>query len=179
MTTMNGIHDSETCDADNGHPCSQCVWANEQEQAQLSQSTYESLRDSVLERVHEAMAEDCDCPKHQTATKDAEIDPATLQRISTAIRQDQTFASLTTVRAALADVMDVGPPPIDNRKCYWLFDHEDEGEGESETRMQFIDAVERRILQLQQSPHEMDAGLRVVREDVTEMGRLVKERTER
>lgn len=31
MTTMDGIHDTETCDAANGHPCEQCQWADRQE----------------------------------------------------------------------------------------------------------------------------------------------------
>jgi hypothetical protein len=78
------------------------------------------------------------------------------QRILTAIKQDQRLASLTVVRAAIADVLDVGPPSIYGRKCYWLFDHEDEGECESKTRAQFIDAICQRITQLQQPPHNMD-----------------------
>jgi hypothetical protein len=78
------------------------------------------------------------------------------QRILTAIKQDRHLASLTVVRAAIADALDTGPPPVDGHKCYWLFDHEDEGESESENRAQFIDAVAQRVTQLQQPPHNMD-----------------------
>ncbi len=152
-------------------PCQQ--WSKQE--SALSDAAYQSLRDSVLERVHAAMAEDCNCPLHQTADGN-EFDPVVLRRISTAIRQDQTFASLTTIRSAIFDVIDKGGPA-----GWWeLYDLDDDPEVTEEMltqeRCDFVDAVERRILQLQQPPHEMDAGLRVVREDVAEMGRLVQER---
>jgi hypothetical protein len=62
-----------------------------------SDSSNEQEIEQLIARIHAAMAEDCDCPRHRTG----EINPAVLQRISAAITRDQTFASLTTVRAAL------------------------------------------------------------------------------
>jgi hypothetical protein len=107
----------------------------------LSEEDYESLRDSV--------------PEHQTA----KIDPEVKQRISTAIRQDQTFASLTTVRAAIFDVIDAGRWEFYEQLSFGITQ-----DRANEQRCDFVDAVSKRILQLQQSPHGMDAGLREGRE---------------
>jgi hypothetical protein len=118
---------------------------NEQEMGQL------------IAHIHAAMAEDCDCPLHRT--KDAEIDPAVLQRVSTAISQDQAFASLTTVRAAIADVLDAGCS-CTNEKHPWELDDTtaEELDVTNGQRVRFIDDVCRRILALQREPHGMDAG---------------------
>ena len=55
MTTLSEIHDSATCDAANGQPCSMCAAAIE----------YETR--NVISRVHQMMSEDCDCPLHRPA----------------------------------------------------------------------------------------------------------------
>jgi hypothetical protein len=86
------------------------------------------------------------------------------QRILTAIKQDQHLASLTVVRAAIADVLDTGFTDEDVRQRAWIFLLL-ESEQETERRTRFIDAVCQRIAQLQQPPHNMDAGrLRTQRE---------------
>jgi acyl transferase domain-containing protein len=115
--------------------------------------------EQLIARIHAAMAEDCDCPLHRT--RDAEIDPAVLERISAAISQDQAFASLTTVRAAIADVLDAGCS-CTNEKHPWEMDDTtaEELDVTSGQRVRFIDDVCRRILELQREPHGMDAGLR-------------------
>jgi hypothetical protein len=106
--------------------------------------------EQLIACIHAAMAEDCDCPQHRTG--DAEIDPAVLQRISAAITRDQTFASLTTVRAAIADV-------VDGAEFYqWMWDTNEVNA--NAVRGEFMDAVCARVLELQREPHGMDAGLR-------------------
>jgi len=89
MTTE--IHDSNepathvstnpdgTC-SDSACPCQQ--WSKQE--AALDVATYESLRDSVLERVHAAMAEDCDCELHRLSPEER------TDRINSAV--DQTNA---------------------------------------------------------------------------------------
>lgn len=109
-------------------------------------------RELRIERVHAAMAEDCDCPKHQTAR----IDPAHADRILTAWKQDRAFASLTTVRAAIADVLDVG----DGSDYQWWSFYQTEAEHQTAHRQAFMDAVCKRIAELQRPPHGMDARLR-------------------
>jgi hypothetical protein len=114
--------------------------------------------EQLIARIHAAMAEDCDCSQHRAGA--AEIDPAVLQRISAAITRDQTFASLTTVRAAIYDVIDKG-----SFSGWWeLYDEGDNPEVTedmvNQERCDFVDAVCARILALQREPHGMDAGLR-------------------
>jgi hypothetical protein len=127
-----------------------------------SDGSSEQEAEQLIARIHAAMAEDCDCPEHQTG--DAEIDPAVLQRISAAITRDQTFASLTTVRAAVMDVIDSGDPNMAGR--IWFFYERINGmeiwneEFANQQRCDFVDAVCARILALQREPHGMDAGLR-------------------
>jgi hypothetical protein len=114
--------------------------------------------EQLIARIHAAMAEDCDCPRHRVgATK---IDPAVLQRISAAIARDQAFASLTTVRAAIYDVIDKG-----SFSGWWaLYDEGDNPEVTedmvNQERCDFVDAVCARILELQREPYGMDARLR-------------------
>jgi hypothetical protein len=177
MTTE--MHDSTTCN------CEMCRFANStpQESRGVSDAVSESKSvfsgdseavagqcrergdgsneqetEQLIARIHAAMAEDCDCPQHQTG--DAEIDFAVLERISTAISRDQTFASLTTVRAAIYDVIDKG-----SFSGWWaLYDEGDNPEVTedmiNQERCDFVDAVCARILALQREPHGMDAGLR-------------------
>jgi hypothetical protein len=115
-----------------------------------SDHSNEQETEQLIAHIHAAMAEDCDCPLHRT--KDAEIDPAVLQRVSTAISQDQAFASLTTVRAAIADV-------VDGAEFYqWMWDTNEVNA--NAVRGEFMDAVCARILALQREPHGMDAQLR-------------------
>jgi hypothetical protein len=123
-------------------------------------SSNEQETEQLIARVHAAMAEDCDCPQHRTATGD-KLDPGVNHRILTAIRQDQTFASLTTVRAAIYDVIDKG-----SFSGWWeLYDEGDNPEVTedmvNQERCDFVDAVCARTLALQREPHGMDAGLRV------------------
>jgi hypothetical protein len=118
---------------------------------EYSDGSNEQEAEQLIARIHAAMAEDCDCPRHRT--EDAEIDPAVLQRISAAISQDQTFASLTTVRAAVMDVIDSGDPNMAGR--IWFFYERINGmkiwneEFANQQRCDFVDAVCRRIFELQ------------------------------
>jgi hypothetical protein len=123
-----------------------------------SYGSNEQEMEQLIARIHAAMAEDCDCPRHRTG--DAEIDPAVLEHISAAITRDQTFASLTTVRAAIYDVIDKG-----SFSGWWeLYDEGDNPEVTedmvNQERCDFVDAVCARILALQREPHGMDARLR-------------------
>jgi hypothetical protein len=140
---------SGDCEAVAGQCHEHIDHSNEQEMEQL------------IARIHAAMAEDCDCPRHGNG--DAEIGPAVLKRISAAITRDETFASLTTVRAAIADVLDAGCS-CTNEKHPWELDDTtaEELDVTNGQRVRFIDDVCRRILELQREPHGMDAGLRVV-----------------
>jgi hypothetical protein len=111
--------------------------------------------EQLIARIHAAMAEDCDCPQHRTG--DAGIDPAILQRISAAITRDQTFASLTTMRAAIFDAFDQNVKELAAHDCER---HPVTDEEASDNRCDFVDAVCARILALQREPHGMDAELR-------------------
>jgi hypothetical protein len=126
-----------------------------------SDSSNEQETEQLIARIHAAMAGDCDCPQHRTGT--AKIDPAVLERIPAAITRDQTFASLTTVRAAIADALDAGEDATgcacEAQRHAWSFSFR-EDEQETEKRSRLIDAVTARILALQREPHGVDAGLR-------------------
>jgi hypothetical protein len=180
MTTE--IHDSTTCN------CEMCRFANTVEAPQESRGVSDAISEAesvlggdseavagqchersygsneqemaqLIARVHASMAEDCDCPQHRTEA--AKIDPAVLERISAAITRDQTFASLTTVRAAIADVLDAGCS-CTNEKHQWELDDTtaEELDVTNGQRVRFIDDVCARILELQREPHGMDAELR-------------------
>lgn len=86
-------------------------------------------------------------------------EPTVPRRILTAIERDQRLASLTTVRAAVADVLYAGYRFKNHAKpCPWLFFH-GESDKQAELRERFMDAVVQRITALQAPPHEMDAEL--------------------
>lgn len=200
MTAMNQVHDSSTCDAANGQPCEFCTAAID----------YETR--NVISRVHQLMSEDCDCKvhRHQTATdatiscrdrcdesNKQELDQTTARNILAAIENDRRFASLTTIRAAIMDVIDVGCLHLDNFTHEWQFYNADE-DFASGQRCDFTDAVCRRIAELQQPPHGFDsrygdyrsgyadgwaeAHVEMLREqnaDLREMLRVGRERVER
>jgi hypothetical protein len=95
------------------------------------------------------------------------LTPEVEQRVREGIANDQSPASLTTVRAALADVLDRGEScaiytGVD-RQCdirhSWEFDPNDESEDETENRELFINAIVRRIAELQVAPHHLDITL--------------------
>jgi hypothetical protein len=161
MTTE--THDSNRYNedpwCDDCHGYGHMPWCPQYVEKVAEADSNEQETEQLIARIHAAMAEDCDCPQHQTGA--AKIDPAVLQRISTAIRRDQTFASLTTVRAAIADVLDVGCSCA-NEKHSWELDDTtaEELDVTNGQRVRFMDAVCARILALQREPHGMDAGLR-------------------
>lgn len=93
------------------------------------------------------------------------------QQVREGMANDQSPASLTTIRAALADVLDTGDEdgqPWDhfyeiqrtNPALSWT---QDNANGE---RVRFMDAVVRRIAQLQHAPHHYDAALLAKLRDV-------------
>jgi hypothetical protein len=111
------------------------------------------------------------------------------QRILTAIREDRQMASITTVRAALFDVIDAGWQC--SRSCDlrhpWAFPTEmfagdaQPNDDDLQLRDRFVDAVIARIAQLQAPPHNFDATLRgdsVMEGDSEEVGRLTRVRRE-
>jgi hypothetical protein len=71
------------------------------------------------------------------------------------IRQDRQYASVSVVRMAIADVVDIGEAGLP-----WTFFPDDESASQTDHRARFIDAVAQRITQLQAPPHNLDAGLR-------------------
>lgn len=94
-------------------------------------------------------------------------DPVLLQRLTMAMARDRQVASVTVVRAALADVLDGGYQC--SRGCDlkhpWLFPTElfpgdkQPTDDDLGLRERFLDAVTARIAELQAPPHNMDARL--------------------
>jgi hypothetical protein len=197
MTTLSEVHDSSTCRLGSGcNPCEACTAAIEYEQRQ------------VISRVHQMMSEDCDCPKHRDQVKPSccdrcdesdkqELDQGTAYNILAAIENDKRFASLTTVRAAIMDVIDTGCQHADSLTHEWQFNNTDEDFANGQ-RCDFTDAVCRRIAELQQPPHSFDSRpsdycsgyadgwaeahaetLREQNADLREMLRVGRERVER
>jgi hypothetical protein len=86
-------------------------------------------------------------------------------------------ATVACVRAALFDVLD------SNTKELYAFDcehHRVTDEEATEARYEFVDAVMKRITELQAPPHGMDRRLlELVKSDLAEMRRLTKERVQR
>lgn len=97
--------------------------------------------------------ERCDESERQEQNA-AQIDHAVAANILTAIKQDDHYASLTTAATAIYDVIDTG----DYDGSSWLL-FLNESQLQSATRERFVEAVKRRITQLQQPPHCMDRRL--------------------
>lgn len=183
---MAGIHESSTCTlGSGGGPCDLCRMVNESEAQRMER---EREQEAGVREVDEAgeVVEASESRKSTLTNPETEAlleivirraradlndggplteigvqrnDPAVLRRIQTAMQRDRQYASLTVVRAAVADVLDAGYQFKNHAKpCPWLFFH-DESDGQTEVREQFMDAVTTRIVQLQAPPHEMDARL--------------------
>jgi hypothetical protein len=87
------------------------------------------------------------------------------QRILTAIKQDQHLASLTVVRAAIADVLDAGCSCTNEKHSWELDDITAEELGVTNGQLvRFIDAVCQRIAQLQQEMQREHPPLRSLTE---------------
>lgn len=152
MSTVSGIHDSSTCDSANGQPCEFCATAIKYETRQ------------VISRVHQLMSEDCDCEEHRhqiptstTVSCCDRCDESDKQELDhSAIENDRKFASLTTIRAAIMDVIDGGCQHADSLTHEWQFNNPDEDFANGQ-RCDFVDAVSRRIVELQQPLHSFDS----------------------
>jgi hypothetical protein len=102
------IHDSDNCHlGPNDLPCDMCVAAAEYERRK---STLTDADKAVLLGVVVQRARD-DLNDGEPLTEMRQsADPAVAQRILTAIERDAQFASLSVIRAAVADVLDAGWP---------------------------------------------------------------------
>jgi hypothetical protein len=105
--------------------------------------------------VHDSAT--CKCEFCAWTNQTAALDRADLL---TEVKQHGQYASLATVRCAVADVLDTYPPANVGSRASWQFWPGDESETETLTRVAFIDAVTQRVAQLQAPPHNFDAGLR-------------------
>lgn len=131
MTAMTGIHDSATCTADNGQPCTACMRANEQEQRQQAVKNLAAAveRGLMIDRAIDAT--------------NAEL---------------KAYVSVLTLREALMDVIDEGcrtgrPSTKGNYRCVpWVLNDQDEDYANVQ-RMKFVDAVCARIAELHLPPH--------------------------
>src|ERR1044072_2057941 len=98
-------------------------------------------------------------------TAELNLDHNHTQRILTALSNDKRFASLTTIRAAIADVVDAGWQRGEgcDLKHPWRFPTEMFDGAEQPTdddlllREKFLDAVCQRIAELQAAPHNLDS----------------------
>jgi hypothetical protein len=89
--------------------------------------------------------------EQSTLHSNATIDPAHLQRICTAVQETAQVASIATVKAAIADT-------VDGAEFYqWMWDKNEENA--NAVRGEFMDAIVRRITQLQAAPLLYDAAL--------------------
>lgn len=155
--SLSDTHESSTCAlGPNGQPCPMCALANEYERRSiLTGSDKTALLDDVVQRARDDLNHGQPLTEMR-ASNDDSIDPEVSRRILRAIDQDQRFASLTVMRAALADVLDAGDP---DNLGEWLF-CKTESDWQTERRAVFIDAVCARITTLQAPPFNFDAGLR-------------------
>jgi hypothetical protein len=148
MTTE--THDSNSCNCEmcqwveqgkyrRPHCCDRCDESDRQEQ-------------QLIEQVHAAMAEDCDCELHRLSPKER------TKRIDVAIdevnAESSRYASIATIRAALFDTFDQNVKELAAHDCE---KHRVTDEEACDNRCDFVDAVCKRVLQLQQPPHGMDA----------------------
>lgn len=104
----------------------------------------------------------CQCDVCRWANENATLDRSELRADLT---RDHQYASLSVVRAAVADVLDAGDS---ENAGEWLFYSTEPDWRMDDRRARFMDAVCARITALQSPPHNMDAGLRerlAVRED--------------
>jgi len=134
------IHDSNLC------ACSMCRWVGEQS-SRLNEAEFIALATPVLERAR------VDLNDGEKLTE--RLDPARAQRILAAMENDKKFASLTTIRAAIMDVIDAGCRHSDSLTHEWRFDNADE-DFANEQRCNFVDAVCQRIAELQCAPYNFD-----------------------
>jgi len=80
------------------------------------------------------------------------------RRIQAAIHNDRTPASLTTMRAAIFDVIDAGCHHDDGMSHEWKLNALEESFA-NEQRCAFVDEVTKRIGELQAEPHHYDQAL--------------------
>jgi len=195
MTTASDLHNSHTCSLNAGGPCDLCSAANEYEQrrrVQLSEAEFVALATPVLERAR------ADLNDGEKLTELRKVEPKHLHRILHALDNDRRFASLTTIRAALFDVID-----DDDGTCWRfypaMFANDNLALDEAnERRCAFVDAVTAHIAELQRAPHNFDSQysdyrtgyadgwvdahtetLKLQNEDLAEMLRVGRERITR
>lgn len=175
--SISDIHDSDNCHLGLGDlPCDMCVAAAEHEHKQrqralktlaeagvfsggepstLTDADKAALLEGVLQRARDDLNDGQPLTEMGGGSRLSPVE----QRIAQALEQDKQFASFTVIRAAVADVLDAGYKFKNHTKpCPWLFFH-DESDEQTECRGRFMDAVGRRIIELQAPPHDMDARL--------------------
>jgi hypothetical protein len=171
--SMSGSHESTTCTlGSNGGPCELCQLANESERVRvrgLNEFTPAEVQAMVAGLLATGGSGD------DVGDDDAdEFSPAVNRRLLTAIQRDGQAASVTVVRAAIADVLDTGCTCYDEKHPWELDDGPEDNEDDvNQQRERFIDAVTARIAELQAPPHNMDARL------LAEVERTRKERKEK
>lgn len=112
------IHDTETCDTENGQPCSMCQWADKQERLETSDD------EAILNDIDQVVTE--------------------FNYSGTYYKLEAVRAAIFDV----LDGGDGITPATARRVGFrndWRFDPEDESEAETERRMRFVDAVIARL----------------------------------
>jgi hypothetical protein len=147
-----------------------CVAAAEYERRKstLTDADKAALLDVVIQRARDDLNDGE--PLTEMRRSSSRLNPVE-QRIAQAMERDRQFASITVIRAAVADVLDAGDaalPPVGNHPHPWIFGV-DEREEQTECRERFMDAVCTRIVELQSPPHSMDARL------LAQIGKTTKE----
>jgi hypothetical protein len=124
---LSGVHDSDTCDlGSNDLPCNMCV-----EAARIG-----ARKESDLSGAENVPSE----------PQGAGID-------TVADGKGSLWASASTIRTAITDVLNTGYPFKNHAKpCPWLFFH-DESDEQTELRGSFTDMVVARLRELQSPPH--------------------------
>lgn len=149
-------HDSSTC----SHPDT-CYWCELERNSQSSTLT-DADKAALTQGVVQRARDDLNDGRPLTEMGGSRLTPVE-RRILQAMRRDRRFASFTTVRAAVADLLDVGEDSIgctcEAQRHAWVFSLR-EDEYETARRGRFIDAMTARIVELQSSPHDMDMRLR-------------------
>src|SRR5690242_10641695 len=113
----------------------------------------------LMSKVVERARADLNDGKPLTEMVGGDSDDAQLKRnILAAIGNDQHPASLTTIRAAIYDVIDAGCHHPDGFTHEWKFNAFEEDFANAQ-RCDFVDRVAARIVELQAAPHLFDVEL--------------------
>jgi hypothetical protein len=156
--SLSDIHDSDNCHlGPDDLPCDMCVAAAEYERRKstLTDADKAALLGAVIQRARDDLNDGQLLTEMRRDSGSSRLSPVE-QRIAQAMERDKQFASLSVIRAAIADVLDTGDS---ENAGEWLFYSTEPDWRMDDRRERFTDAVCTRIVELQAPPHNMDAGL--------------------